>query len=263
MNLSDFLLLADIEDVLKTALPIIFMILYGVAQLVGGKQQKKNRKPPAQRPRPAPPEMPGAPGAAPQQGAAKPNLEQSLRREVEEFLRRAQGQPPAGPAKREPGSRPQPTGSGRPGSRRPERTSPQRPEPPRREPETRRLTPSSTPISPMGSPGSTSTLSPAPLGAGVAQHVAQHIGGAASIVEHSKQLGADVAMADDRLEQHIKEKFVHQVGTLAHQATATQRRTDAASPMAGELLKLLSRPEGVRQAFLAGEIFRPLEDRWD
>lgn len=253
MQLSDCLLLADIEDVLKTVLPVIFFILYGIAQLIGGKREA-NRRPAAPRPRPLPP--PEGAGPAPGQAGGQPNQEQSLRLEVEEFLRRAQGKPPAKPAKRNAGARPEPAGSGR----RPERVAPQRPAPQRPEAPTRRLTPASTPISPMGSPGASS---PPPLGSGVAQHVAEHLGGAAAIVQHAQQLGADVARADDRLEQHLKDKFAHQVGNLAPQATSAQRRTEAASSMAAEYIKLLSRPEGVRQAFIASEIFRQPVERWD
>lgn len=248
MKLTDCLLLADLEDVLKAALPIIFMILYGVAQLVGAKE-KKDRKRPAQRPRQAPPQ---APGPAPREVGGQPNLEQSLRREVEEFLRRAQGQPAPGPVKRDSPSRPQPAGPGR---------TPLRPEPQRRRPaETRRLTPASTPISQKAT---TEPVASAPLGASVAQHVAEHLGGAGAIAQHAQTLGADVALADDRLEQHLKQKFVHQVGALVHESTATQRRTQSVAPMAADLLKLLSTPEGVRQAFLASEIFRRPEDRWE
>jgi hypothetical protein len=257
VKLADHLLLADLDDLLKTVLPIIFMILYGVAQLVGGQQAKNKRKMPVDRPRPAPPEPPGA---APRQAGNQPNLEQTLRREVEEFLRRAQGQQPAPPAKRESGSRPQTAGPVRPPGRRPERAAPPRPQPPRRSEEVRRLTPASTPIAPLVTPSA--QASPAPLGSGVARHVSEHLGGTAAIAEHARKLGAEVAQADERLQQHLEQKFVHQVGKLAPQATAPQRRTAAASPLAGELVKLLSQPESVRQMILAGEILRRPEERW-
>ncbi len=257
MRLADNLILANLDDILKTVLPIIFMILYGVAQLVGGQQAKNKRKAPIERPRPAPPDPPGA---APRQAGNPPNLEQTLRREVEEFLRRAQGQQPAPPARREPGSRPQTIGQVRPDGRRPERPSPRRPEPQRRSEGVRRLTPASTPIAPMATPAA--GAAPAPLGSGVARHVSQHLGGTAAIAEHAKKLGADVAQADERMQQHLQQKFVHQVGAMAQQATATQRRTAAASPMAGELVKLLARPESLRQMILAGEILRRPEERW-
>jgi len=234
------LLLADFVDVLKTALPIIFFILYGVAQLIGAKQEQ-NRRPPAKRPRPAPP----GEGRGPVEGQG--HLEERLRSEVEEFLRRAQGPPPAKPAQRGAAARRGP------------RPTPQGSEPPRREAPTRRLTPASTPLGPKAAPQGGAQ----PLGSGVSQHVAEHLGRSSALAQHAQQLGAEVALADDRLEQHLKEKFVHQVGALPPAATSAERRTAAASPMAADFLKLLARPEGVRQAFIASEIFRPPVERWD
>src|SRR5262245_28901426 len=134
------LVLADIADLLQAAVPIIFMILYGVAQLVGGKQAP-GRKPPAPRPRPLP-DMPGMgpnpPGAAGPNAAGQPaSLEETLRREVEDFLKRAQGQPvPQNrKAQQQPPQRPQ---------QQPQRQRPAAPAPPARRPvqvETFRQTP--------------------------------------------------------------------------------------------------------------------------
>ena len=94
--------LADIADVVKNLLPIIFIVLYGVAQLVGNIQKEK-RKAAAPRPKPVlPPPDPAAGGArnvAPGNPTAgnQPTLEETLRREVEEFLRRAEGGQPQQP----------------------------------------------------------------------------------------------------------------------------------------------------------------------
>ena len=95
------LLLADLADTLRVVLPIIFVVIYGVAQLVSALQQEKKKR--EQRPKQRDPvelEL-GRPDRAganrPERGdpgLGKPvSLEETLRREVEEFLKRAQGEP--------------------------------------------------------------------------------------------------------------------------------------------------------------------------
>src|SRR5262249_50884243 len=104
-----------------------------------------------------------------------------------------------------------------------------------------------------------------PLGAGVARYVEEQLRGVKALGEHAQHLGAEVAQADAKMEQHLAQKFVHQVGALAAQATATtpnQPSAPARSPMAQELLNMLSRPGGVRQAVVASEILRRPEERW-
>jgi hypothetical protein len=96
------------------------------------------------------------------------------------------------------------------------------------------------------------------LGSGVAQHAAEHLQGVRAIAQHVQQLGADVAQADERMEQHLREKFAHQLGALAPAVTtvAEPQRPATSSPAATELRALLARPGGIRQLIIANEILR-------
>jgi hypothetical protein len=261
MQLDPYMPLADLGDVLQGLAPIIFVILYGIAHLVGSLQQEKKKAPP--RPRPAPPqEFGGVRGA----GGNQPTLEETLRREVEEFLRRAQGQNPQ-QAKNQPQRTQQrttqqrpvltPTRSGRQGEQ-----SPKAPAPPRRLVEARQPD-SAVPLSrPLSEQQPQPSYAPAPLGAGVAQHVAEHLRSTQELVQHAQHLGAEVALADERMQEHVRQRFVHPIGTLAPVTSSVERRMSGA-PAARELRELLSRPSGVRQLIIASEILRRPEERWE
>jgi hypothetical protein len=243
-----YLLLADLEEVLKAIVPLIFMVLWGAAQLLGNNKAKPKPKPVV---RPRPPAAGPAAGQAAQGG--KPlTLEETLRREVEEFMRRAQGREPAKPA---PPAR-APAGPGRPTPQRQEAPPSKRTNvtPPER---TRRLTDAPGGLT---TPLAQESSRTGPLGAGVAQHVAQHLTGAQQLAAHASKLGADVALADERLQEHLQGKFVHQVGALQHRET--EKRTVARSPVAEAIIKSLQSPSGVRQIIVASEILRRPEERW-
>jgi hypothetical protein len=258
---SQPVLAANIADLIEPAIVIILMIMGAASHLLSSKPKAK---PPVQQ-RPAPP--PPNPGAAGGQDGQPMTLEESLRREVEEFMRRAQGREPAPPQpplqqtpQRMPSQRTPPPRTV--GSRPPARPGPQRP-PERRaparppsEPAVRRLT---------DAPGSQTTgQSPAttpPLGSGVGQHVAEHLGGGQVLAAHAQSLGANVATADERMVAHLQQKFTHQVGALQHQGTTTQTRA-VRSPAAQAIVDLLTQPGGMRQVVLASEILRRPEDRW-
>jgi hypothetical protein len=262
--------LADLGDVLQGLVPIIFVVLYGVAHLVGTLQQEKKKlAPPRPRPAPPPPQAAGPRPAplAPQGGAKAPTLEDSLRREVEEFLRRAQGQAPAQPGqppRRE--QRPQPAQRVQPPEQRPapqrtplrpaDRTTPERPQPFRRVVEAPRSLPTAS------LPSSSEPHPPVPLGAGVSQHVASHLGGTKELVQHAQQLGADVAQADERMQEHLRHRFAHQLGALSPTASAAQTAA-APATLAQELRNMLARPAGMRQLVVASEILRRPEERWE
>jgi hypothetical protein len=255
-TLPNTLILADFADLLQAAVPIIFMILYGIAQLVGAKQPQ-NKPKPAPRPRPAPEPIGAAPAA--RQAGQPATLEESLRREVEDFLKRAQGQQPQQPAQARPvrAERPRQVAPAARQARRPLRPEPQREPPPRRLAEP--LRPALAPLASTPPPTPAPTL--APLGSGVAQHVSQHLAGTTAIAQHAQHLGSEVALADERMQAHLQERFTHKLGTLAPQAAAPDRRV-AASPVAQQLVKLLTQPGGARQVIIASEILRRPDDRW-
>jgi hypothetical protein len=237
--------LAGLMDVLQALIPLIVMVMWAIGQLGGNKPKQK----PA-RPRPAPPANPPAPVAAAGQGAKPPTLEETLRREVEEFMRRAQSREPAPPAK--PGNAPQPVPQRR-------ESRPTRPPTPRADQPVRKL---------VDSPGSLTTARApeaprgAPTGAGVSQHVAQHLSGAQTLATHAQHLGAEVAQADERMAAHLQHKFDHQLGTLEKQVATQPQRVVARPPAAQALVSLLTQPGGIRQVIVASEILRRPEERW-
>jgi hypothetical protein len=263
-------LLADVSDLLQALLPIIVAVLYGIAHLVGALQQEKRKA--AAKSRPAPPQEFGANPPAerkPVAAANQPTLEETLRREVEEFLRRSQGQPAQSGRndQRPPQRSPQPAARQRPASAQRPRQADQRarqPEQPRRLVDTPRPEPTRSMPS-VQSQTLRPSIGPGPLGAGVTQYVAEQMRGTQELVQHAQSLGSDVAQADERLQSRLQQRFVHQVGTLAPLSTATsdQRPAAAGASAAQELRALLSRPAGVRQVIIASEILRRPEERWD
>lgn len=233
---ASYLLLADVDDVLKVVATIVFVVLSGLGQLLASRDKGKKVKPkvrganPGNRPR-----APGAGPAGPQQDA--------LRREVEDFLRKARGD----------GDRPQPVAQQRPGQPRPIRggsagagrggdTAP-RSRPPLREP--------------------AASASPPELQhprESVAQHVKTHLG-SHPVTEHSSHLAETIGLADERMEEHLRAKFSHKLGSL-DQSAEPAVQVAVSSPVVAELMATLTRPGGARQLILANEILRRPEERW-
>jgi hypothetical protein len=97
----------------------------------------------------------------------------------------------------------------------------------------------------------------------VGRRVAQDMRGTEEIADHTRRLGEEVNLADDKMEAHLHQVFDHRLGRL-------KESTAAESPSApGEsddglmsLLKLLREPRSIRDAILMGEILRRPEERW-
>jgi hypothetical protein len=76
------------------------------------------------------------------------------------------------------------------------------------------------------------------------------------------ELMADATeQADERLEQHLQEKFDHKLGSLSTSTTsmAGSHPPDQATARDGNVhpvLNMLTNPESVRNAFILGEIFK-------
>jgi hypothetical protein len=258
------LLAANLEEVLKAIVPLIMMVLWVAGHLMNAKP--KVRPPVRQRPLAPPPPNPMAPPAAPGapagQGGKPSTLEETLRREVEEFMRRSQGRPQQQSTSQQPQRRPQ--GGGRP-------TNPQGP--PRRDnrparpaasqapPAVRRLTDAPGAQTTAQAPAPTRSMTSGAPGARVAEAVAVDLAGAQALGAHAQQLGAQVAHSEERLQEHLQEKFTHQIGALKH--VADQQRKVVRSPAAQELFNLLARPGGMKQIIIASEILRRPVDRWD
>ena len=255
--------LADLAETLRVVMPIIFVVIYGVAHLVGALQQEKKKRlprPPQRDPMELElgrPERPAVDVPAPAAGQPA-SLEETLRREVEEFLKRAQGEPRNQPQAKRPAS---------PQRQRPT-AAPQKPRQPQQpaEPPTRRLVDdpkSVTSRKPSEPPLEVIRTGP-PTGAAVDAYVAEQMRGVAAIGQHAQRLGEEVAQADDRIQAQLQQKFDHRVGTLTpvSASTVVPASAAAASSAAREFRELLARPGGMRQIVIANEILRRPEERW-
>jgi hypothetical protein len=97
-------------------------------------------------------------------------------------------------------------------------------------------------------------MAPPSFGSSVTAHVQ-------GVAQHAQALGADIAQTDERMQEHLRQKFVHQVGAIA--PTTSVQRQATGSPAAAELRAMLARPGGARQLIIASEILRRPEERWD
>ena len=251
--------LADLAETLRVVMPIIFVVIYGVAHLVGALQQEKKKRiqrPPQRDPLELElgrPERPLPDGNAPV--ADQPvSLEETLRREVEEFLKRAQGGPKEAKRPQAP-QRPRPIAQ----------SSKPRPQQPA-EPPARRLVDDPKSVTGRKSPEPVLEVvrtSP-PTGAAVDAYVAEQMRGVSAIGQHAQRLGEEVAQADDRMQAQLQQKFDHRVGTLTpvSASTVVPAAAAAAGSAAREFRELLARPGGMRQIVIANEILRRPEERW-
>jgi hypothetical protein len=104
-----------------------------------------------------------------------------------------------------------------------------------------------------------------PSGARVAEHVRSYLD-TGDIVQETAGLGRDVAMADQKTEQRLREAFTHRLGQLAAAPTEAPATLAAPKPQPGAaargLAAMLRNPTSVRQAILLSEILNPPEHRW-
>lgn len=79
------------------------------------------------------------------------------------------------------------------------------------------------------------------------------------IAEHTRQLGSEVALADDKLEARLHEKFDHELVSLNAYGDAriTKKQRDAAAKLTPtNLLDLLKNRDSLRQAIIVAEILQ-------
>jgi hypothetical protein len=236
-------LLADIDvgDLVQIAVFVV-VVAVGFFNWLAARLRQAGQQPPGN-----PPPAARRPPPAAQQA------------EIEEFLRRAaqgRGGPPAQP--------PQPA--------RPQ-AAPPRPQPPaQRPPLVQRPQPPAA--RPQGSPFAAPRPAPSPrtpsppieavevppaerrpLGSGVAQHVRQHLD-AGEFEARAAQL-TSVDQADEQMDEHIHQALDRQVGSLG-EASADMAgagvATSAAPSAAAAIRRMLSQPEGMRQAVILAEI---------
>lgn len=99
----------------------------------------------------------------------------------------------------------------------------------------------------------------AEMGDGVSRHVAQHLRGPEQIAERTRHLGAEVDLADDKLESRLHQTFDHQLGQLkktASTSAATPHATAAPEVTVNELLRMLRSADSIRDAVVMAEILR-------
>ncbi len=212
----------------------IVFIFYIVGQLMSLRGEAKAKpKPGRRRPAPAPDIeeqvilLEEEHEVAPRQPV---DQAESLRNEIEDFVRRAQGRPP----QQSPKPRQRPAHS--PQVKRQQVRSQRSP---KSEPKQKRPQPEVAP--------------PTLRSEGLAEHVSRHIR-PGKVAQHAEQLGSDVGQSDERMESRLHEKFDHTLGNLQQSDAPSEekRKEDAAAQIAD----LLSHPEGVRQLILANEILR-------
>jgi len=99
-------------------------------------------------------------------------------------------------------------------------------------------------------------------GRSVQEHVAQHIKSGV-FDQRTAQLGEEVDQADDRMEAHLQQYFVHELGDLGARTSAAEDSIlDDDSPVKPgasigpeDFLEFLKSPESVRQAIVLREVF--------
>lgn len=223
-------------DFFRAAVPIIFLIIWVISQVVG--EQGKRAKPVK-----GPQQKPGG-RRPPPKGVAQ---------EIEEFLKRAAQQREGGKPAEVQVMRPEPIAT----DRGPRSAGQQAKGPPRQKP-----------LEPAAVDRAVEVL---PSRGDIAESVKQHLGGD-RLGRHAEQLGDEIRDGDEEVQQRLHKTFDHQVGHLGAQPSKTPTRysTTRAAPLAAstggkataELIELLLDPQGIRTAILVSEILKRPEHRW-
>jgi len=286
MNILELQPLLAAADVWEIVVGALFFIIWTVGQLLGNRKEAKQQKKP-RRPRPPQPVEVAQRGP---QGVARlgppRKQEDALRSEVEDFLRRAQGQPAKKPDNK-PGWQ-QPIPAERQQKKSPRSTlvsSAQQTEVSRaqqtevsraqqtevsRAQQTEVSRAQQTEVSRAQRTAASKGPARRPAGPqqvsaegqnlrqeGVAEHVAKHLS-TQDIVAQSSALGETVGLADERLETRLHAKFDHDLGRLSHRETPTdstpQAKAMTGADIATEIAAMLSEPQGMRKLIVANAI---------
>lgn len=100
----------------------------------------------------------------------------------------------------------------------------------------------------------------------VAEHVQQHLD-TSKIAQHADNLGDRIASVHDKVDQAVHRRLDHNVSKIDDRPTITDDPRpgvvggEEISPIAVELLQMLSQPKSIRQAILLSEILKRPE--WD
>jgi hypothetical protein len=101
----------------------------------------------------------------------------------------------------------------------------------------------------------------------IAEHVEEQVAARSkNIARQASRLGNRISNEDKQFDDQVKAKFDHTLGTLAETTaapTATPSTAAAANDTpARQIAALLANPEGIRQAIVVNEIMRRPYDRW-
>jgi hypothetical protein len=101
----------------------------------------------------------------------------------------------------------------------------------------------------------------------VGRSVEMHMRGTQAIDARTRQLGAEVDLADDKLEAHLHQVFDHKLGDLKKTTADAAPRTVAATPelqtpAATTFARMLADPQSLRNTFILTEIMKRPEGNW-
>lgn len=245
---------------LAAILPFVFLAIWVVSQIMQAGKAARDQRPgggqqPRRRPVPRegqPPRAGGPPRGGQPQGAGKAGdqAEGEMREEIELFLRRAAEQKERGEQEQEaqPPRRRRPQSPGRTGLPRPQRR--------------RRSEPLVT---------TSDTLLDEPLEGELVEAERKPIGSLkasfTSGVEprhgsgESREARDSIDQSDERLQEHLKDVFSHQLGSLSTQERKSHQRKMVNANL-DSLASILRNPTNFRQAIILNEILQPPESRW-
>jgi hypothetical protein len=259
------LLVARLDDLIKIVPIFLFLLFWVMGQIAEAKKKAKMS-------RPAQPPVP--PSQSPMQAGATqpPPATDPLRQQVDDFLRRAGGQPTTAKTVAAAGTatpmpvRPAPPDRDRieillagdaSSTNRPPLSQPQRGSTATR--------PTLTTSRPQNPPRPQRASTPRPLS--VAEHVAEHVTSAArQISDDAARLGERVAAVDKQFDAQVQQKFGHEIGTMGDRLASRAQDQQPAAPAvvnpAVQIFDLLANSNGMRQAIVVNEILRRPEERW-
>ncbi|WP_425613894.1 hypothetical protein NA78x_003738 [Anatilimnocola sp. NA78] len=93
--------------------------------------------------------------------------------------------------------------------------------------------------------------------------VQQNLRGSSEISRHASNLGAEVDLADDKLEARLHQTFDHQIGALKDTTTAAKVIVAGGTAGAFSVTEMLASPQNIRNAIILNEIFARPEHRWE
>ena len=240
----------NIDVVVRVLIPFVVFVIIMIGKLVSAMRVPQ-RPPGPVRPPVLPPQQPRQ-AQQPQAQAARPK---SVKEEIDEFLSRAaqKKQGPATPA--DPTRR-----ISQPSSPLAQRVDP-----------TRRISQPMAPLAQRVGPVEAEVVRERPVGGAVSEHVKKYLD-EKEFDQRASKLGGEVAAADTKIEQHLKEVFGHGISKLAAKPGETAspptpqtagifQDQPAALPAAG-LAALLNNIDNLRQAIVLNEILQRPSDRW-